>query len=131
MNIIKFDIEKGIYLTEVENLVSDYHSHPAIEIILAETGTFTLSIESKNFEGLKLAIIDSNVAHKVSLVKAKTTFLIIEHRDEFLRNYFSEKNFKLENGLYHSKNSFSNSIINEAISTMSNLRIQIHLHLHC
>ena len=118
MNIIKFDIEEGIYLTELSKLTTDYHSHPAVEIILAETGTFTLSLENESLDGLRFAIIDSNIEHKVSLQEAKASFLIIEHRDEFLRNYFSGKNFKMLNGYYHSKNSCSNSIINEIISAI-------------
>ncbi len=119
MNILKFDIRKGIYLTEIDSFTSDFHEHPAMEIILAETGTFTLSIKSKSFAKLKFAIIDSNVAHKVSLTASKTTFLLVEYHDTFLRNYFSDRNLKIIDGLYLSENSYSKSMLKDIISAIT------------
>lgn len=44
MKINIFDIQNGVYLTQLDSVEADYHSHPAIEIIVAEKGAFKLSI---------------------------------------------------------------------------------------
>jgi AraC-like DNA-binding protein len=98
MKITIFDIEKGIYLTQLNTLDADYHSHPAIEIIVAQKGDFKLSINNVDHWGLKLAVIESNVSHKLSFTDSTINILIIEHQDKRIKNFLHEQGIKPEKG---------------------------------
>lgn len=119
MNIIKFDVEKGIYITELENFHSDLHSHPAAEIIFAETGTFELLVNNTTYKELTFAIVKSNVPHKVSFVNCKAHILIVEHRDRLLKTLFAKKDIAISDGLFTSTGHFKKSIL-------ENLLLAIH-----
>ena len=115
MNVIKFDIEKGVYLTEITDIKSDIHNHPAMEIIIAKRGQFTISTENGVFKNLRFAIIDSNKDHQLIVANSKVIVLIVEHQDKFLKDYFFENKLKINNGLLLSENFISQTFIDNLI----------------
>ena len=119
MKIIRFDIRKGIYLTELTNFASNFHTHPAMEILLAHEGSFSIVTPKKNFENLRFAIIDSNIEHKLKVVESKVDILLVEHCDAFLKNYFLVRNLKIVDGLHVSKSKIDQLIILEIISEIA------------
>ena len=119
MNVIKFDIERGLYVTEITDIKSDLHNHPAMEIILAKSGVFTVTNSKGAFHNLRFAIIESNIDHQLTVNNSKVIVLMIEHQDKFLKDYFVKNNLEICNGLYISENFVSHKIIDKAIVSIT------------
>lgn len=50
MRIIEFDTQKGLYIFQLTELAIEVHSHPAVEVLVAESGSFTLLIGDRAYE---------------------------------------------------------------------------------
>lgn len=119
MNILRFDIQAGIYLTETNQVHATAHSHPAAEIILAKNNTFELSVDGRLHSGLKFAVIDANIPHSLHAEDAALTILIVEYRDKFLANYWAAREMQTENGFYIQQEAVSGTIIQDIITAIS------------
>lgn len=79
MRIEQFDPEKGLYIFEISDLNTEPHSHPAIEILFAQHGTFTLHTPLFYANNLTFAVIDSNIRHQISADNSLIRLVMIEH----------------------------------------------------
>ncbi len=100
MKIYDFDIRKGIYSFEFNDLNTENHSHPVTEIIIAIEGTFTLSINNQKSENLVFAIIDSNIKHQVFSQSCVVKILMVESNNQELREFFKKLGIKLPHGYF-------------------------------
>ena len=100
MKIFDFDIEKGIYYFEFNELNTEKHSHPAVEILHAIQGTFSIEINGQTKENLDFAIIESNVVHKIVSKNVSLRILMLESHNTMLSNFFKSKAIKFENGIF-------------------------------
>ena len=124
MKIHDFDIIKGIYSFEFNELNTESHSHPVVEIITAINGTFSLQSNGQVDENLEFAIIDSNIQHKVISKNCSIRILMIESHNSTLTDFLSNKGIKFKNGVF-SKTNIVNK--NELFSEVKNLAITIDL----
>ncbi len=62
MKIIAFNISKGIYKFEIGKINTDFHSHPAYEILFSRNGTLTIETLSAKFENVYFAVIPANLS---------------------------------------------------------------------
>lgn len=118
MKIHDFDIKKGIYSFEFNELNTESHSHPVVEIISATDGTFSLQSNGKINENLEFAIIDSNTEHKVSSINCSIRVLMIESHNLKLTDFFASNGIKFQNGVF-AKTKLEKK--NELFSTAKNL----------
>ena len=80
MKVELFDIEKGLYAFEINEIDSEFHAHPAFEIISADQGDFSVITKDNTFNKLKLAAIPPNIKHKVKADNCVLKVNMLEHR---------------------------------------------------
>ena len=100
MKVVTFNIAQGIYHFELQQLDTTLHSHPAIEIVKAEKGTFTLEGPQGTRKGLVFAIIDANIEHTITAEHATLALLMVESNNNSLKDFLGKKNVSLDDGLY-------------------------------
>jgi AraC-like DNA-binding protein len=103
MKVIEFDTAKGLYAFTFDGLVTEWHSHPAAEVLIAHRGVFMLWTDSGEHEGLRFAIVGANVKHKVCADDSDLEILMIEHHTVLLNDWMAEEGITLTNGIYCSK----------------------------
>lgn len=103
MKILKFDDNAGIYITEIRNIDTAIHQHPAIEIIIAEEGSFDLFTVQDKYYDQKFAIIRSNHDHRLSCNESKIKIMLIEFRDKSLDQIMINEGTAIFNGVYSSR----------------------------
>lgn len=84
MTVEEFNINKGLYIFEFDDLETEFHSHPTVEIIIAREGDFTLWTDTETHSQLKFAIISANQKHKLSATNCKLKILMIEHHNSLV-----------------------------------------------
>lgn len=124
MTILNFDIEKGIYSFELDNLTTESHSHPVVEIINASNGTFSIEVNGQIYTNLVCAVIDSNAKHKIISQKCTVRILMVESYNCRLYDFLKSKGILLDNGFFL-KNTFTTNC--ELISEIENLAIENNL----
>ena len=87
MTIFEFDVKKGIYHFKFDDLNTETHSHPVVEIINTTKGTFSLEINNKKIDQLNFAIIDANVKHKIISDNCTTQILMVESHNTILNDF--------------------------------------------
>ena len=100
MKVYEFNISKGIYIFNFDSLDTAFHSHPAIEIVSARKGTFTLWTEHTKIIGLTFAVIQANEKHKISSADCDVHVTMIEHHTKFVTDILSHYGINMLNGLY-------------------------------
>lgn len=84
MKVEGFNINRGLYIFEFDDFETEFHSHPAIEVIIAKTGHFALWTDNLTVDNLKFAIISANHRHKISLKKGEFKIIMIEHHNKLV-----------------------------------------------
>lgn len=102
MKVLEFDIKKGIFHYKINNLKVDTHSHPAMEIIKAKKGGFSIETDFGKQNNLTFAIIDANINHKMVAEQNEIEFLLIECNTAKLEDYLNNRGIKLKNGVFTS-----------------------------
>jgi len=100
MKVEDFNINKGIFHFEIEDLDASFHSHPAVEVIFASKGRFSLVTEEASLDNLKFAIIDSNVNHRIFSASCTVSLLMLESYNSSLKDFLSDQRRVLSNGTY-------------------------------
>lgn len=83
MTISQFDTEKGLYAFTENNLVTQMHSHPALEILMAKEGSFSLSTPHQNLEHLRMAVVQPNQRHAFNGPACSCDFIFTEPGMDF------------------------------------------------
>lgn len=102
MTVEEFNTDKGLYIFEVANFKTEFHSHPPIEIIIALKGSFSVSIEETNFDNLQFAVIAANQKHKLSAPDCIMKVIMIEHHNKLVCEKLGLSNIKLNVAGYFS-----------------------------
>ncbi len=118
----EFNSLQGIYSFEFEGIETELHAHPAIEIMIAKNGTFSLETEVENYSQLKLAIVSSNMKHKLSGADCILKISMIEHHNHFVLDNLKSHKIELINGCFLLK-VLNNEvlIINEIVQSIKNI----------
>lgn len=118
MKIFDFDIKKGIYSFEFNELNTENHSHPVVEIISATNGTFSLQTNGQINKNLVFAIIASNTEHKIISNNCSFKILMVESHNSQLSEFLVNKGIAFQNGVFV-KTKFPKK--NELLSELKNL----------
>jgi AraC-like DNA-binding protein len=100
MTVQEFNTDKGLYIFELDNIETEFHSHPTVEIVIAKKGTFNLSTDKAEYQNLKFAVIAANQKHKLSSTNCRQKIIMIEHHNRMVSEYLSLDNITLKNGYY-------------------------------
>lgn len=124
MTVIDFNTDKGLYIFNFSNFDTEFHSHPTIEIIIAEQGTFTLWGENFECTSLKLAIIEANQKHKLSATGCGLKVMMIEHHKKFIKENLALHGISIDNGFYlQRKLSNEKTIIDSIVQKIKRIEI--------
>lgn len=104
MTVEEFNINKGLYIFEFDNLETEFHSHPAVEIIISKAGDFTLWIDGLSFYNLKFAIIPANRKHKLSSRNGELKIIMIEHHNNVVAENLKLADIDFSNGYFLTSN---------------------------
>lgn len=102
MKIVSFNTNSGIYEFELEQLDAGWHSHPAMEVILATGNSLQLETDDQFHENLAFVIIDANVRHKV-YSNHPVQLWMIEGSIARLQALYKIQNLPLKKGVYAGK----------------------------
>lgn len=100
MKIHEFNIEKGVYKFELDEIKTEIHSHPTFEIIFSKNRGIDLEVKNQKQTNLSLVIIEPNEPHKIEFKKTNVVFLMIECNTEYLKNILSKFDIVLSKGIY-------------------------------
>jgi AraC-like DNA-binding protein len=103
MVVKEFNTRKGLYLFELQNIETELHSHPVVEIIWASEGVFTLSTPFESFTQLRFAVISANQIHKITASNAQLSILMVENHATRLVHFFKLANMELNSGYFTDK----------------------------
>jgi AraC-like DNA-binding protein len=78
MEIRLFDIKAGMYSFMESNLATDFHSHPAIELVRAQSGNFLVSGAEGVYQPAKAVLIKANRLHSLKIDKSACEIILIE-----------------------------------------------------
>jgi AraC-like DNA-binding protein len=78
MTIKHFDIHNGLYVFEESNLVSQLHKHPIVELIIAESGGFSLSTKEKTLKKIHFGLVKPNQWHLFDGSDCHFKFVFVE-----------------------------------------------------
>ena len=126
MKVHEFDINKGIYKFELDEIQTEIHSHPAFEIMFSRSGGIELEIENCKYRNIALAIIEPHKPHKVKYQKDKILVLMIECNGEHLQKLLSKFDILLSKGIYvDNQTNDITEIIEEIVESCYNSNIPI------
>ena len=121
MTVVDFNIEMGLYIFKFDSFETEFHSHPTIEIIIAEKGTFTLCTGNRTYDQLKFAIINANQKHKLLATNCELKLLMIEHHTSLVLDIFEQNDIFLNDGFYcNAFNDDVNFIVDEIVQKVLN-----------
>ena len=100
MKVITFNISKGIYNFELNDLSTEIHSHPAVEIINAINGKFSVETAEIVARDITFAIIDSNVKHRIKSDNCDVQLLMLESHNFLLYNYLNPLGIDFKSGIF-------------------------------
>lgn len=103
MKIICFDTKNGIYNFCLNELNSNLHAHPTIEIIIAEKGNFSLETIDAHHINLDFIIINSNVKHRVFSESCEVKMLMLESNNFLFFNFLKDYDLEEKSGIFTAK----------------------------
>lgn len=77
MTVHQFNKE-GISVFTESNLVTEFHAHPSLEVIIAKEGTFTLSTKAISLENIQFGFIEPNCEHFLKAENCTAKIIMIE-----------------------------------------------------
>lgn len=117
MKVITFDIKRGIYNFILDELETEFHAHPAVEIIIAKKGLFSIETPDEMIPDLDFVIIDSNLKHRVFSKNCHVQLLMFESYNSLFFDFLKQKGIELEDGIFVRTNGENNSeFFNEMLS---------------
>lgn len=84
MKINEFNIKKGIYDFELDEVNTQFHAHPAVEILLSPDGKLEIETEDSIYTNIVFAVIKANVRHKVTSDNGTIHLMMVECNASFL-----------------------------------------------
>ncbi len=100
MIVEEFNNNQGLYIFELDRFETEFHSHPAIEIIWAKSGVFSLWIDGLSFESLAWALVPANRRHKLSSTEGILQIIMIEHHHQWVLEHFKINGSDLTKGYF-------------------------------
>jgi AraC-like DNA-binding protein len=119
MTVETFDTVTGLYIFKFDNLETELHCHPAVEIAIAKRGSFSLSTETAEFKNLKFAIIEANKKHKITSINCELQVIMIEHHNRFIRDRLALHRIAVDKGYYFQSTPSSERIIDQIIQNIN------------
>lgn len=78
MTVHHFTAESECTLFSERNLETGWHAHPALEVIIAQEGTFSLATPAVRLSQIQMAVIKPNQVHAFEGAEAHCMFVFIE-----------------------------------------------------
>ncbi len=103
MKVTEFDIEKGAYSFEHGNFNTEMHSHPAIEIIMATDGVFSVQTPFTEYSHVQLAMIEANVHHRVTVTDSLVKLYMVERSNSVFRSLLAQNGIRIFDGIFVEK----------------------------
>ncbi|MGD1890491.1 MAG: helix-turn-helix domain-containing protein [Cyclobacteriaceae bacterium] len=100
MTVREFNTHQGLYSFEIANFNTALHSHPAIELIVAIEGRFSISTPNISYDNVNFAVIDANIPHKILASGCQLKLLMIEHQGFWIETTLAQYKISTRSGIY-------------------------------
>lgn len=120
MKINEFNPGKGIYHFELEEIKTEFHAHPAIEIIYSKNGGVKVETKDSTLADIYFAVIDANKSHKITCSEKDINIIMIEVNPNFITELFNQNRINLVHGI------FTENTLNKREDFIKNLPEIIH-----
>lgn len=100
MKILEFDIRKGLYEFRSGNVETGFHQHPAMEILYAQQGSFTVETGRRKYPAQVFAVIERNTKHRLAATGCDLTILMIEHHNLQIIKMLNDHGIVFSDGCY-------------------------------
>lgn len=97
MKILTFNTATGLYDFALDEVETDWHAHPAMEMVLAPSGNLQLEIEHQLYTNVVFAIIDANIRHKLSSPEP-VRLVMMEGSSSTLEAFWQKNSIALDQG---------------------------------
>lgn len=77
MIVHQFNSE-GVSAFKESNLITEFHAHPTLEIIIAKNGSFTLSTQKINLKNIQFGLIKPNIWHRLHAENCECEIIMVE-----------------------------------------------------
>jgi AraC-like DNA-binding protein len=78
MIIRQFNTELGLYSFTEKGVQTALHAHPALELIVATEGRFSMRFSDAELDGLRLGVVGPNVVHAVQASQCTLDIILVE-----------------------------------------------------
>lgn len=123
MKIHEFNNEKGVYKFELNEIETEFHAHPAVEIIFSENGNIELETTTSKYINISFAVIEHNILHKIKSKKGNVLLLMMECNLSHFQKLLSNFDISLLDGIYVEANNTDRAEIIEEIAGTHNRSI--------
>lgn len=96
MRVQQFNSEDVSIFNE-KNLVTELHAHPALEIIIAHKGVFTLRTPNQILKSIKFGLVKPNVWHRLQAEDCECELIMVELGFSVLQNILMTANLPNNN----------------------------------
>jgi len=103
MTVLDVKPETGLYRFRLDTFETEAHSHPAMEILVAEKGHFSVAMADAVHSRLSFAIIDANYRHQVMASDCYVSLIMLEYNIAFAKTLLSTYAITTSGGFYGEK----------------------------
>ncbi|MEL6558534.1 MAG: AraC family transcriptional regulator [Bacteroidota bacterium] len=103
MKVTQFDEQSGLYEFQFDQVHTELHSHPAVELIFAEHGVFSVITEFETQNDLSFSVVMSNQKHALVAEDCLLKVLMIEHQDQLVSNLLADHQISPVDGFVFSR----------------------------
>ena len=103
MKIHEFNIKKGIYKFELDEIETDFHAHPTFEMVYSKNGGIEIETSQEKFSNVHFGIIGPNIPHKISSQKGDVMMVMVECNLEYMFQFLSTFDIHLKDGIFIEK----------------------------
>ncbi len=99
MLVKEFDPVGGCYHFQMDPMETDFHAHPALEIIRAVQGSFDLETLGRQARGCRLAIVGANISHRLVATEAELEVVLVEKKQSEWGKWVKDQGWVEQEGL--------------------------------
>ena len=121
MIINQFNFTEGISIFNESNLITDFHAHPALEIIITKNGSLTLTTKNEVLKNIQVGIVKANIHHSLNAENCDCDIIMMdaEYLDSTkLLNSFGQRNDTSE--IFSIDKKFKKIIVNNSLIEFCN-----------
>jgi len=116
LTVKEFNRIKGIYKFNLDEFETEFHAHPAVEIVISKNENLTVETVENGKQSTRLVIVNSNIIHKISSNSKDNDLTMIECHPEIIHSILTQFKLEYRNGIYTCSDS---NKVNKIVSVLN------------